>query len=272
MFVSSFFGEASNAMGKSAMKNRIQSIYSYGFLGIFYFTVFMIVAVWMGADFRFSTDSLPYLVPRIILEVVLASLGVRAVKQADMSTFAFLRLISIPLLLVVDIILGYPVSAMQMLGITLLFGTLVYLMGHRSLNPGGSKLLIAIALIGPINLSLYKYDISHYNSVAAEQIIVGLCLMVFFTAAAWYSGKEKTWGYLFKKRPEEQSLLSGLGGVAGSYAYTYAPASIVLTFSRATEIFFSIIFGSMVFHEKRIGNKFVGLVVIVVGLLLIALS
>ena len=272
MALSNLFTESSTAIGKRAMAKKVQSVYGYAFLSIFWFNIFMVITVLLGAKLHFSTKSLPFFLPRVVLEIAMTWLGAKAISMADLSTFSFLRLIAIPILLVIDIILGYPISPWQIFGMLIIFGVLVYLLGHKTLNPRGSRYIIGVALISPVDLSLYKYDITHYNSVAAEQILIGLSIMTFFIVVAWYNGHERTWAYLFKRRPESQSLLFGFGSVLNTYAYKYVAASIALTFSRATEIIMAILFGNVVFHERKVGHKLAALAIVVVALLLIAIK
>lgn len=263
--------EVSTSMGKRAVAKKSETIYSYGFLNLFWAQIFFLIAVIVfHRSFYFNVHSLPFFLPRLVLEMLLAYLVVRAVNTADRSTFAFLRLITIPLLVVIDIILGYKITPVELAGILLVFVTLVYLVGHHAVKKKGSTLLVITALIAPITLSLYKYDITHYNSVAAEQTLITLANLSFFTLAAWYHGQEKTWKYLFKKKPEGQSLLQGLGDVLNGYAYAYVPASIALTFGRTIAIIWAIIFGNLYFHEKKLHQKLSGFAVLVLALILIA--
>lgn len=271
--LANLLGETSDAIGKSAMSKRLESVYAYAFLNAFWASIFLALScIVFGRSFHFSGHSLPIFLPRVVIELTIAYLGAKAMSVADLSTFAFIRLITIPLLLFSDIIFGYRIGAAEVLGILIIFGTLISLLGHRTLNPRGSNLLVLLGILAAVSLTMYKYDISHYNSVAAEQILIYLAIMAYFTIAAWRHGRERTWTYLFKQRTETQSLFSGLGGALNSFAYSYVPASIALTFSRATEILFATIFGNLVFHEKKLGHKIAGLLIIVVALILIGLK
>lgn len=270
--IGNLFQESATAIGKKSMDKRQETIYGYAFLSVFWFTIFLIIFVAIGASFHFSKDSLPYFVPRLIIEIMIAQLGAIAIHKAQLSTFSFLRQITIPLLLVVDIIVGYEIGAAKMLGMLVIFGTVIYLLGDKTLSKKGSKYIVAIALLSVINLSLFKYDITHFNSVAAEQIVVGLCLTAYFTVAGWLHKREKTWEYLYKARTEIQSLLTGFGTTIGSFAFIYVPASVATTYSRSTELLFAILFGNIAFHERKLGHKLAGFAVISSALILIAIN
>jgi hypothetical protein len=268
-----FFEESSTAIGKRAVANKLETIFSYGFLNLFWTLIFYMLAVLLlHRSFYFNPHSLPFFIPRSILDITLSYLGVRAIAAADRSTYAFLRLISIPLLLMIDIILGYHISPLEIIGMMLIFVSLVFLIGHHTINKKGSGLVIATALIAPITLSLYKYDITHYNSVAAEQSLLTMAELAFFTVAAWYHGREKTWNYLLKEKPELQSMLQGLGSTLVAYSYAYVPASIALTFNRLMATVWAIIFGNVYFHEKKLRQKLAGYGVMLLALILIAVG
>ena len=230
------------------------------------------IFVAFGASFHFSKASLPYFIPRAMLEIATAQIGALAIRTADLSTFSFLRLITIPILLVIDLIIGYKVTPIQMLGVLIIFGTLFMLLAKNQLRRRGQKLILALGLLAPINLSLFKYDITHYNSVAAEQIIIYLCILSYFTVVAWFHTREKTWAYLYKSRTELQSMSNGLGSSIGVFAYTMVPASVATTFSRGTELLLAILFGNVAFHERKFGHKITGFAIVITALILVAIN
>lgn len=264
--------EGSSTMGKKAVAKRSETLYSFGFLNYFWSCLVMLGLVLLGADFHFSRESLPFFLPRLVLEVVFAQLALRAIIRSDRSTFAFLRLITIPLIIVVDVIVGYPLNATQILGSLLIFGALVALLSEHALKTRGGKDVVLVAILATATLSLYKYDITHFNSVAAEQLLVFLVLLAYFTIAGWEHHKERTWKYLLKPRQEAQSLLHGVGVAAFSFAYYLAPASVIATLNRAFTVLWSIIFGNIYFHEKNLGFKIGAWTIASLGLMLIVLN
>jgi hypothetical protein len=265
--------EGAASLGKRAVAEKKESIYSYGFLNAFWLLMFMLLSVlYLGKPFTFSLNSLPYFIPRMLIEVVQAHLLVRAIIESDRSTYAFLRIITIPILLAIDIALGYPISPLQISGIIVIFLALVLLLSSHTLSTKGSKYVLATALIAPIGLSLYKYDITHFNSVAAEQTIVYLGVITYFTIGAWYHGRERTWRYLLHQRFEFQSMLQGLGAALLSYSFALVPASIALTFGRAATTLWAIIFGNIYFHESKTKQKFLGYSLLAIALVIVALG
>lgn len=268
MLAATFFAEVSSSMGKRAVAKRLESIYSLGFLSTFWTALLLILSVvFLGADFHFSQQSLPVFLPRLGLELATAYVSMKAVVKADRSTYAFLRLITVPLLLAVDIILGYPVGGLQMLGILMVFGAIMVLI-HHGLNRKGGGYVIASALCAVGTISLYKYDITHYNSVAAEQILTYIVLLTFFTILAWNHSKEKTWPYLRWPWAEAQSISEGAANVLASFAFNFAPASVVVSAQRGLSVLWAIIFGNVYFHERHVVYKLSCFVLVAVGLTL----
>jgi hypothetical protein len=263
-------GEASSSLGKVGVAKKRQSIYSMAFLSSFFTAIFIGITVLLGASFNFSLQSLPFFLPRVCLEIGLAYITTQAIVKADRSTFGFLRLITIPLLLSVDIILQYSLSIQQILGMAVLLATLGLLLGFQSISSKGAGLVVASGLISVATISIYKYDISHFNSVAAEQLIVSTILILFFGIFARYKNHENVWKLFTRPTTIFQSLSMGLAGVCDSFAYIFAPASIILAAKRGLEILWSILAGHYYFKEYGLKTKLSALVCIVVALLLLS--
>jgi hypothetical protein len=268
MAVATLFDEASNSLGKSAVSRRLESVYSFGFLSIFWTCMIWILGVLiLHIDFYFNPKSLPFFLPRLALEVVIAYFSVKAITIADRSTFAFLRLVTIPLLLAVDIVLGNGVTTRQILGTLIIFGAMALLLETHSMNKKGSQYVLVGALLAVITLSLFKYDITHYNSVAAEQIIVDLVLLSFFLTMSWRKSQENAIRYLARPLQETQSIAQGFGNVLSAFSIKYGSASLMLTANRSFALIWAIAFGNIYFHEKHIVLKIFAYFLVVVGLI-----
>jgi hypothetical protein len=265
MSLASGFNETADSLGKYAVSQRRQNIYTMGFLSLFWTQIFLLATLAFGASFRFSLHSLPTFIPRLILEVILADLTLRAIVKADRSTFSLVRLTTVPLLLLFDLRLHYAVTAHQIAGILLIFLTLLVFLSTTKHTAKGWFISLVTAVVASITLTLYKYDISHYNSVVAEQFIILFVIMIYMLAR----NHIKPWGYLFKSYSGSQSFLSGIGSVLESFAYFYAPASVILTTKRAMAVFWSIIFGNRLFKEKQLVLKLAVLAVVTFALVLL---
>src|SRR3989344_9411823 len=178
--LSSASSELSDSISKKEVSDGAASYYTLGFLTILLGTVVLIfIGIWRQ-DFIFSLASLPTFVPRVFLEVIQAHVSILAVVKADRSDYGPIRTLTIPLLLAVDIWLGYSVTTMQMLGMTIIFITIFLLMSYERFQAKGLFLMLFTAINAVATLSLYKYDITHFNSVETEQALVQLVLLIYF--------------------------------------------------------------------------------------------
>src|SRR3989338_2659827 len=179
-----FFSEVGVSLGKEEVARRKENIYTYGFLSLFLSTLAFFVIVLLRGKFLFSLESLPTLSLRIGLEILQAYVSIRAITTADRSTFGFLRVLTIPLLLLVDLALGYSLAINQIIGSGILTLSILFLFLNHGLSSKGIGLVLFSAVNAVILISLFKYDITYYNSVEVEQGIIQVILLIFFALMA----------------------------------------------------------------------------------------
>ncbi|MBI5728809.1 MAG: hypothetical protein HY983_00995 [Candidatus Magasanikbacteria bacterium] len=264
--------EVSDSIGKNEVGHGRQSLFMMGFLqlvaGAFIFLLLILVK---PALFVFSWFSLPTFIARAILEVILAHITILAVTTADRSTFSFIRLGTVPLLLVADIILGFHLRPTQLFGLLLLLVTLLLVFVNPAISKKGVGWVGASTLMAAVTIALYKYDISHFNSVLAEQFITYLIVLGYFFVRACWHDSQHFFRLFSKPLYLLQAAAQGLGGVAESYAYSLAPASVILAAKRSTAVMWAIGSGSLYFREKHILVKLSVFILLVGGLILLAL-
>ncbi|MBI2045859.1 MAG: hypothetical protein HYT28_00305 [Parcubacteria group bacterium] len=271
--IATFFNEIATAIGKYEVSERKESVYTMGFLNMFWAAlIFFGIALFIRKTFAFSLESLPTFSVRAFLEVLQAHVAILAITTADRSTFSFIRTITIPLLLVVDIILGYSITTGNIIGIIVIaLGFLILFINH-GIQKRGAWLVLFTAINAVATLSLYKYDITYFNSIEAEQGLMTLILMFYFFGMAYFSAKENPFSFFKKRIFFGQSISSGIASIISSFAYGFAPASIITAASRSFEIFWAIISGKKYFHEKSTAVKFISMFFIIIGLFLLAYS
>lgn len=267
--ISSLFNELATSLGKYEVRKREESIYTMGFLNLFWGTIILLIIAWARNNFIFSTASLPTFIIRAILEILQTHVAILAVIKADRSTFGFLRIITIPLLLTIDIFLGYNISVKQEIGITLMVISLIFIFINHGIKKNGAGLVLFTAINSALTISLFKYNISHFNSVEAEQSIMHLILMVYLFTMGLFVAKENSFKAIKKPLLFLQSSFMGLAGVTGSFAFSFAPTSIINTAERSLSILFAAISGNIYFHEKHFLIKIVSLTFIIAGLILL---
>ena len=268
--LSSAFNELSDSIGKKGMHDKAESIYTFGFLNLLFGTILLVTFGFFRHELLFSLASLPTFLPRVVLEVLQAQLTVMAVARADRGDFGLMRMLTIPLLFVADVSLGYSISGGQMLGMALILVAIFLLLSSESYKTKGFWLLIITAVNAAATISLYKYDISHFNSVEAEQSIVSIVLMLYFFTLASLKTRENPLNFLWKPRFAAQAIASGSSSFVGSFAILFAPASVITAALRASAVLFAILSGRFYFREKGFFVKVVLFVVVGTGLVLLA--
>ncbi|KKW12528.1 MAG: hypothetical protein UY50_C0006G0043 [Parcubacteria group bacterium GW2011_GWA2_49_9] len=267
-FAATFFTEAQESLGKQKVAEGKQSIYTMGFLSMLWSTVFFLCIIITKHTFVFSLASLPTFITRVVLELILAQVSVIAITRADRSTYNFIRVGTIPLLLITDLILGYSITLPALFGIGIIILALLILFRNHGVGKKGVLPVIATTLLAVATLSLYKYNITHFNSVEAEEGIVGAILVLYFFCMAVFVAKENPLRSLLRPDFFVQSLSAGLGNVLMGFAYLYGAASIITTAKRGLSVLWAILSGKMYFREKGLYVKLLALAVIVIGLAL----
>ncbi len=269
--ISSALGELSSSIGKYEIKKHAISYYSIGFLTLFFGEVFFLVSGFIRHDFVFVLASLPTFVPRVALEILQAHVGVIALTRCDRSDFGFVKTLTIPLLLAVDYLLGYHTSTFQALGMVVIVATIMMLFSLRQNRTKGLALLLISSVNAVATISLYKYNITHFNSVEAEEGIVTAILMLYFFILARVIARENPLRFLDKPIFALQSVTSGLMSIS-SFAFLFAPAAVITTALRACAVLFAMIAGKVYFHEKDIYLKSILFCALCAGLVLLALG
>ncbi|MCR4278629.1 MAG: hypothetical protein NUV81_01855 [bacterium] len=270
--VGSFLDEIGISIGKRSVRRKKENIYSFGFLNLFLATVFLgffaLYFVWQYGIFghlpMLSTFSI-----RIVLEMFQMYFAIRAITEAERTTNGFLSTGTIPLLLLVDILLGYSISGFQVIGMLCISLGVLFLFINHGIHKKGIGWVIAGTLNGVITISLYKYNISHGNSWQIEQFFVHVALVAFCLFMLYRLGMRKPFRLFLKPYAIIQSATIGIASVLISFAYLLAPASVIVAAKRSSTVIFSVVSGSAVFHEKKVGVKIIATFAFIVGIILL---
>ena len=266
-----FFLEVSTSIGKYEVKKRVESIYGMGILSTFWTLIIFGLAIVWKQEFQFSLASLPTFSLRMIIEILQVYLMLKAIVIADRSTNAFIRLTTIPLLLLVDLaIIGADLSLAQIIGTLIILASLCALMVNGGVKKKGIVFVALSAVNAVSGITLYKHNITYFNSVEAEQSLILLGILLFLYISARRRG-ERPFRLFRKHICMIQSATHGIGTAMISFAYVFAPASVITTAKRTVEVLWSIISGNLVFHEKHLSIKIVSGVMAVCGLVLLTL-
>ena len=269
--IGTFLDEFSLSSGKSEVSNKIENIYTFGFLNYFWILFLLVLIVVVKNSFFFDPRSIPLMIVYVILEIFQVYISLHATIEADRSTCGFLMILTIPLLLVVDIFLGYKISIIGIAGMSVLIIGLIILLINHGLNKKGIGYVIFTAINAVATISIYKYSITHYNSVEAQTIISLVFILVFLWIMSVWRYRENPLKFLYKRKLFFESFPRGISGVIISFAYLYAPASIITSGKRGFSILWSIISGNRYFHEKHLLLKIISFALILAGLIMLVL-
>lgn len=270
--IGTFFEEAADSIGKSKVQKKEESIYTLAFLSLFWGSIFFaLIAYFRQNAFVFSSASLPTFLPRLLFEILQMHLTVLAIARADRSTYSFIRILTIPLLLLADFALGYHLTAFQFLGVSVIIIILLFVFLNKNISKYGAMFAVLSAINATVTISLYKYDIAHFNSVVAEQLIVYAVLLAYFFLFSLAIVKENPLLFLKKKIFMAQSLSDGIGGILESFAYSFGLASVILAGKRSSSVLWSVASGNIYFKEQHLFLRIFISAVVIGSLVLLAL-
>lgn len=271
--IGTFFGEISDSIGKLKVTNHEESKFTMAFLSLFWGAIiFILIGVFKSDELIFKLASLPTFSLRAVLEIIQTYISVSAIVRADRSTFNFVRTITIPLLLIVDLSLGYKISFLPITGVFVIITALLILFLNKGVKKNGIGLVVFSAINAVVTISLFKYDITHFNSVVAEQLLITLILLISFTFFSLFKARENP--FLFLKQPVFflQSFSVGISSVIESFAFNYGTASVMTAAKRSSAIFWSLLSGKVYFEEARVILKFAIFILLLIGLVLLSLN
>jgi hypothetical protein len=271
--IGTFLEEISDSIGKTKVNSREESTFTMAFLSLFWGAIFFIfIGIFKNDGFVFKLASLPTFSIRVILEIIQTYISVLAIVKADRSTYGFIRTITVPLLLIVDFVIGYKLGFLPIVGMSIIIITLLVLFLNKGIRKNGVGFVVFSAINAVITISLFKYDITHFNSVAAEQLLIYLILLLFFVFFAFVQARENPFAFLKKPIFFLQSASVGLGGVIESFGYNYGAASIIVAAKRSSAVFWSLLSGKVCFEEKNVFSKFTTAVLLFAGLILLSIK
>lgn len=269
MAASTFLDETSSSLGKWSVNHKKESVYTFGFLNLFWGLIFFIVIAIYKQEFVFSMNSIGLFAIYIVLEIAQTYSSLEATVKAERSTFAFIMVGTVPLLLVVDYSLGYQISLFNIIGISVIILGLIFLFINHGLGKKGIGYVIFSTINAVATISLYKYMISNGSSVEAFCIVASSIVLTFLFIMAKWRYKENPFKFLLKKQFMVQALSRGISSVLISFAYIFAPASSIAGGRRGVAVLAGILSGKAFFNEKHILIKITSFILVVAGLILL---
>ncbi|NCN53193.1 hypothetical protein GW950_01885 [Candidatus Wolfebacteria bacterium] len=269
--IGSFFEEASSSIIKYETENKKESVYSAGFINMLFSVIILGIIAFVRGSFIFNFASLPTFITRIFLEIAQMQMTFLAIMKNDRSTFTFVRNLTIPLLLIVDIAIGFTISSTQWAGILIILSVIGVVLYFHIINLKGVGYSLFTAVNAVATISLYKYNITNFNSVEAEQIIVLTILALYFFGMAIFWRKENPFNLLKERVFFAHGFSQGISSIFHSFALAFGTPGVVISAKRASGVLMGTIFGHNYFSERKFGTKLVMGVIIIIGLVFLAI-
>jgi hypothetical protein len=271
-------GTSAEEIGIAFGKKNVESkkIGTYGLM-VLHTTVsmgiFLLTVIFWPGSFTFSLLSLPFFLARAFFEVLQIYVSTQALIRSDRTTFSFVRTLTIPLLLLVDVFLGYALSLLQIVGIVILTLALLAIFSGKQFSKHGIGYVLFSAINAVITISLFKYNTTHFNSIAAEQLGILAILALYAMIGRYVSAEPRPFILIFRERRIFWQVLSeSIGGVCQSFAFLFLPPSILIAVKRSTSVFWALISGHFAFHEKHLIWKGVTVVMLITSLMLLVVG
>lgn len=266
------FEEVSGAISKWELVRHRESLFTCAFLNLLFAGLaFAAIALVQPASFRFALASVPTFAIRFVLEVFQVHMTIRALETGDRSTFGFIRVGTVPLLLLIDIVVGYAVGVRQIIGIAIIAAGLIAVFVERGISRRGIGYMVFSAVNAVATISLYKYNLAHFNSVVGDQLVMHGLLLGYAFCFAYFVAAENPLRFLRQKAFLTQSVLQGVGGVLESYALGLAPASIIIAAKRSSTVLWGILSGNRYFKERHLALKFSVFILLAGGIALLVI-
>jgi hypothetical protein len=220
-------------------------------------TIFGIIAVLLARDRAFTRTLTSFLlfIFQVLAGVFFQEFTNKAIHHADRSTFSVMSTMSIPLLLISDIVLGYEVSRWQIIGVVVLVLTLGITIFRGDFSLKGIKYIVISNLISMGTIIAFKYSTTHYTSTEMMNLLNSGFMTFLFSIIV---SRTKGWKGIkecLKPKYIGFASLYGIGGVLCAAAYKYMIASMVITLKRFFAMMFGVITGKLYFHEDHILRK-----------------
>jgi len=161
----------------------------------------------------------------------------------------------IPLLLVLDILLGYEITARHILGGIMLLGMLIYIIYKGDFSMKGIKYVIAANLLSVLTITAFKYSTSYFGSTELVNFYSALFAGGLFVVIVGRTKGIKGILKICKPKYLAFASLYGIASVLNAAAYKYMISSMVIACKRFFAMMFGIISGKLYFQEKNLLKK-----------------
>ena len=238
IFIGSLLVELKSSVFKKKSENT--SVYLMMLIVSLFSLLIFSISLFIKWEVRFDKDSILLILIRTCFECFHIFLWVQVIKNCDRSTSSIIWILTLPLLLIVDLVLWYQISNYWILWILIICVSLVlFNIKWKTLNLKWLRYLLILAINAVITISLYKELITNYdNSFELIQIFTYIWLIIFLSLLIFIKRKEEKLSLNILK--DKILLLSiiwyNMWWVLISYSYTLVTASEATSFKRVASM------------------------------------
>lgn len=267
--IGAFFVEIGCSVAKYEHAKHSENIWAAIFLNsCATLILFALVGLYRGT-LNFEISNWPIVILGIILTLGANFISNMATLQAPRSLTGMFRMLTVPLLTIVDYLTGYDISPIQILGIGIVVITIMSLMRKNIWHRASTKWLMLNTLTVVLSTAVYKYSIDHVASVETIQVLDVSAIILASLIAARVIHKQNLFKLFTKPFALLQAASMGIGSVLDGFAYEFAPASIIGATYRSAQAFWTLVTGSLYFHEHKIWSKIIAVLFLIGGVVLL---
>ncbi len=267
--IAAFFIEIGCSIAKYEHTKHSENIWAAIFLNGFFTLLFYIGVGLYRGTLDFVITSWPLLILGVLLGLCATFVGNMVTLNTPRSLAGSFRMLTVPLLTIIDYYLGYDISPVQVLGIGIVVMTILTLMKRDAWHKPSTKWLLLNTLTTVIYISVYKYNIDHTASIETVQVIGTGAVIFSSLIIAQFFKKQNLFKLFTKPFALLQASSMGLGSVLDGFAYSYAPASIITATYRSSQALWTLISGSLYFHEHKIWTRIIAVLFLTGGVVLL---
>lgn len=267
--IAAFFVEIGCSVAKHEHSKHSEDVWGAIFLNSFLtLLIYLAVGVYRGTV-DFFVHSWPILVIAALFHLVSTFVSNMATLKASRSIAGIFRMLTVPLLTIVDYFLGYDISPVQILGIGVIVLTIVTLMKRDTWHKPSTKWLVLNTIMTVLSITIYKYNIDHIATVETVQVVNFIFLTLGAIIGARIANKQNLFRLFTHPFAFLQAGSMSVGSVLDGFAYSYAPASIISAAYRSAQAFWTLVSGSFYFHEHKIFTRVIAVIFLVSGVFLL---
>ncbi len=270
--IGSLCEEASSSIGKKEMRLRKESPVTFGLLNATWgIAIALFLIFFVRRAFIFSETLIPFVALRMMLEIFQAHATVRSIAIAQRSTFGLIRVLTIPLLLAADVFFDKEMGTAQIVGVSVVTLSMIVFFLNHGFHVRGARLVLFTAVNAVFTTLLFRYTITHGNSVEVETLISSTVIAVYFFFQARRREHRNPFIHLRNPIVAAQSAAYGASSIVLGFALLLAPTSVIMAVKRSSAVVWSALSGTAIFHERDRFVKLFSAALAAVGVALLVL-